>query len=373
MNSIYSNNQEVLDFITKAQNKIADLATLLVERGGDITPLDILALELIDFIEVLDNPLTTYTLDEVLRWIEEYSYRANLGEIAYLNIYGYNTTLIQNIVGASEIVSSSITDFEPEVTRIVKKVNHNILPGLQGGNRLERYHLTKEMYDYLANLINPQESATVSLDLSTTGVSYPGNFYELGVSIPAVNLLGHINYGSQTTANYIEYLKNSQLLGTRNSSPTINLQPNPISDTTGIKVDTTYSFNASFNDGLKTSTKTVSFRQPMYYGVINLADYTNANLLVQGTKLVRDRGEMTLSFTLPAGNTLIDENYLVPYLFIPNSWGMITSAFNGMFDFRPDFHDFGRDMPLADGSVADGRIIIDTTRLEGVVTFKFNW
>lgn len=373
MNPIYANNQEVTTFITKAQNKIADLATLLVERAADISPLNILALELIDFIENLDNPLTTWELEDVLRWIHEYNYRANLGELAYLNIYGYNTTLIQNIVGTNTITSSNITDFELAVLDLFRKFQHNQLNGLQGGTLTERYHLDKKGYDYVNAQANPTTASTVALNLTTNGVQWPSGYYELGTSIGVVNLAGSITYGTDKKANYFEYKRGSTVLGTRTTNPASNSQPNAISDTSGITTSTIYTFNASFPDGLKIASQEVNFRQPMYYGIVNIENYQTNDLML-GTKDVRDRGEMTLSFNLPAGNTTVPEGtHKVPFLFIPDSWGKFKSAISSTFEFVNDWREFGRDMTLADGSIVPGRLIIYPTQIEGLNTFKFSW
>ncbi len=378
MNKIYTDNDEIVEFISKAQQKIASLSTLVVSRGLSIPRSIDLAMELIDFIECLDSTLCNWTVDEVIQWIHEYNHRADLSNLSYLNIYGYTTNIIISTADSDIIDTTKVSDFEVAVNQLIKRYLHNQLNGLQGGNLNERYHLSKQGYDYVNSQINPTTSSSVTLTLNTNGVKWPSGYYELGTTIGVVDLIGSITYGTDNKATYFEYNKNNTLLGTRTSSPSSNQQPNPTSDTLGIKVDSSYSFNAYFNDGLKTATQSVVFRQPMYYGIITRSKLTSPTLdsaLYSTTiKDVRDRGEMELSFTLSDGNTALEySDSKTLFLFIPASWGKFTSAINSTFNFVNDFSVMNHDMTLADGSKVPGILVVYTTQVEGLVTFKFNW
>lgn len=377
MKEIYTNNEKILLFLNKAQNKIAELSSIIVERGGDDNDNLLLLLELSDFIENLDSKYCTWIEEDIIKWISEYNYRANLNAIPYIEITGFNTIVMVGGSGINlPITTNDISDYIIATNRLIRATNHNLLANIQGGLTDERYHVTKQMYDYLDNLLNPKQPSTVTLQLTTNGVVWPSSYYELGTSISNSVLTGAIQYNYYKQASYFEYTRNGVTIGTRNSNPKKNEQPSTATDTTIIKTNTTFYFNAMFPDGLKSDNKNIIFKQPMYYGVIpkNTQAANLPNILINGTKNVRDRGEIIVDYNVPIGNTLInDDSYMIPYLFIPFEWGKFGTAFNSIFDFAADWTSSKVTMKLADNTVKDGLLLLYPTQVEGIVTFKFNW
>jgi hypothetical protein len=378
MKEIYKNNAEIVKFLNRAQSKIADLSTLLVERGMDECDSLYLLLELSDFIESLDSCYCDWTEDHILAYIHEYNHRANLNGIPYINFTSFTTVVLIGNNGSINlpITTGDIVDFIPAVNDILSKFPHNNLALIQGGTPTERYHLSKKMYDYLDALVNPKVASTVRLRLSTSMVSWPSGYFELGTSISSIELIGSIEYNSYKQATYFEYKQNGVVVSSRVNNPKPLQQPNRVTATGPITKDKVYSFSALFDDGLKEDLQYIRFRQPMYYGTIKkntpLANITSK--LIQGTKDVRDKGEFNLNFNVPVGNTLINnDTYLCPYVFIPASWGKFTSAINASFDFSTDWIATPVTMPLLDGASENGLFIIYPTQIEGVATFKFNW
>ena len=375
MNIIYNNNQTILTFLNKAQNKIADLASLIVEEGGEVTDNLLLLLELSDFIECLDSIYCDWTEEDIIRWIQEYNYRADLNAIPYLNITGF-TTIIENSSEMPGIITTSqISDYITETTKLIKNTSHNTLSTIQGGTENERYHITKQMYDYILNMITPFKPNSVSIALGISNTLWPSGYYELGDVINTVNLQGSIIYNTNKKAVRYYYTKNNAtLVGGVNTNPDANSQPNAYTDSAVISQDTFYSFVAEFSDGNYNNTKYIKFRVPMYYGIIGRDKMNNITLLQSGTKDVRDKGSMQLTFNLPVGNTLADySRCITPYLFIPFSWGKFTNAFNSIFDFADDWKATNLNITLKDGSTSAGLLLTYNTQIEGVTTFNFNW
>lgn len=377
MNTIYTNNSVILAFLNKAQQKIASLSTSIVDKGGDDYESMQLALELSDFIENLDSCYCDWKEEDIIRWIHEYNHRADLNSIPYVDITGYSTKIVIN--GGSfglPITTNDVSDYITTTNTLIRNTPHNSLLSLQGGSLSERYHVTKQMYDYLDNLLNPKIGSTVSLQVNASGIVFPSGYYELGTSISLTTLSAYITYNTYKQASYFEYTKNGALIGVRNITPGKSEQPNSYTDYTTLTSDTTYRFNAQFPDGIKSDFKNVLFRQPMYYGLIenNASGSYIMDKAITGTKDVRDRGEMSLTYNIPAGNTSItDGSYLCPYLFVPYDWGKFSTAFNSIFDFASDWTAIQTSMRLADGSLANGLLITYHTQIEGVTTFKFNW
>lgn len=376
MKEIYTNNKDINLFLNRAQNKIAQLSTELVEVGGNDTKLIISILELSDFIECLDSKYCEWEEVDITRWIHEYNYRYNLNSLPFIDITGFTTIILSggSTIGLP-ITTNDISDYIVATNQLIRATPHNTLSMLQGGSTTERYHITKEMYDFLDNLVNPKVPSTVSLQLGTVSV-WPSGYFELGSSLSSINLIGSIQYNYYKQASYFEYRKNNNLLGSRITSPRKLEQPNTYTDTDIVKTDTTYYFNAMFTDGLKSSSRNIIFRQPMYYGTIrkNTSSDELVNKLILGTKDVRDKGEMTLSFIIPDENTLItDDSYIIPYVFVPFTWGRFSSAFNGIFDFANDWTSSKVSMKLVDNTLVDGLLLLYPTQIEGVATFKFNW
>jgi hypothetical protein len=373
MNTVYTNNTEITTFLNRAQQKIASLSSIIVEHGGDSLNDLLLLLELSDFIESLDSCYCEWEEEDILRWIHEYNHRANLYSIPYIEFTGFVSILIGGSGLGLPITTHDISDYIIETNILIRATPHNELSGLQGGTIDERYHVTKQMYDYLDALLNVKVDSTVSLTVNTNTIGWPSGYYELGTTINGVDLLGAVQYNYYKQASYFEYKRNNLVVGARNSNPGKLEQPNHYVDNTPLSTDTTYSFNAQFPTGLKTATRSIYFKQPMYYGLIKHNEQTVAKAIL-GTKNVRDVGEMTIDFNIPVGNTLINNNaYLVPYIFIPFSWGRFSTAYSGIFDFATDWISTKVSMPLVNGTSVDGLLLVYPTQIEGLNTFKFNW
>lgn len=328
----YINNTEITTFILKAQNKIADLATELVNRGGDDHEILHLLLALSDFIECLDSPFTNWKERDILRWTHEYNQRADLNSIPFYQITSYITEIVTGNGGINlPITVADISDYVPTTNQLIRATPHNLLNNLQGGNSTERYHITKEMYDFLYNLIHPFVAPTVGLSILPTG------YQEKGITISAVDLQG--SYALNGGGSILSY--RYKRLGRTPSDILTSGVGSTIPSYTShedVTVDTTFRFEATFQTGgIKTADQTLRFVPPIYYGVaLKGASIATIKGL---TKLVEAPSNgKSYSFTLPSNNTTVPTNQIrVPYLLLPKVLGtparMDVATFNTINDW----------------------------------------
>lgn len=373
---IYSDNEEVQIFYNKVQNKIAELGYLIADEQEDEWNFRLL-LDLCDILESFDSPYNTWTLVDTLRIIHLWNKRADLNNTPYLQISGYTTYI--NVGNGQVDLTYLEATVQSLALQILNNSQHNNLQGIQGGTGLERYHLTQAQLDWLdcqmAKTPCPSFIApTVGLSRSSNGSLSPFGFYELGSEITATTLQGSMVLNSGGVINYMTYYKNGvEYSGARVTPGSTTVAP--LIDNSSITTDTTYRFDAEFaTGGLKSASLGIQFKPPILYGLIEAGSYNDIAEIMQGTKIVRNPGSMTLTFNIPAGNTAItDGTHLIPYLFIPTSWPQLTSAMQGTFDFKNDFALFGKYIELLDGSTIPGYYYAFQNQIEGPNTFTFNF
>lgn len=367
----YQNNGEILTFFNKAQSKIAELGNLMAKEQEDDYHLQML-LGLSNFLESLDSPYNGWSETDIIRYIHYWNKRADLNNIPYIQITNY----VVNINNGGN--SGSVGNIEALVRQILSTYSHNQFAGIQGGNSTEKYHLTKAEHDWIQcqlikspcpDIIQP----TISLTKTSNGVQWSSGFYELGTVVNVTTLQGLFNLNSATLINYYTYKRGNLELDTV-------LNPNPIMgfvpyiDRTSITRDTTYSVEAEFVvGGIKSDSKSILFKQPMYYGRLkkNLATATTALTLV---KDVRAKGYMELVFTMPPNNTLItDDSFFTPVVFFSYDWGIPLSVKVLDFEFITDWTFTKETMVLANGTTADGYLGKYNKNFEGTTTFKFSF
>lgn len=377
---VYPDNTEIQEFVTKAQNKIADLSTFYVERGGDMCNELLLLLELSDFIECLDDPYNEWEEELIIKWIHGYNHRANLNSIVYLPLTGIEVTVVKdaNSIGLP-IRVSDISDYYPITNSLINAALHNNLSGIQpvlgymGSNPTERYHLNKAMYDYLYNMMYPFIAPTVGLSVAFTPLATSlSGYYELGTSITKAVLQGSLVLNSGESINYYRYKRNGiAYAGFQVNNPSLENAILPYTDNTPIKTNTSFSFDVDFSQGgLKSAFFQVQFRQPMYYGVCQ-RNLITPQTAVTLTKYIGDRASMPLTFTVPTGNTELPYNTSkAMVVFIPFSWGAPYSMIVSSFDFISGWRFSNQIMTLADGTTQPGILGIYDTQTEGVTTFN---
>lgn len=387
---VYPNNPEIQEFVVKAQNKIADLSTLLVERGGYLPDALYLLLELSDFIECLDDSNNTFLEEQIIEWIHIYNHRANLNDISFLPITGIEVNIATGgITIGLPINTTNISDYITATNALIRATEHNTLSAIQplfgypGYNPNERYHLNKAMYDHLFNLVYPFTDPTVGISkVVNLASTWPNGYFELGLTLTSITLQGVINLNSGGAVNYYRYKKNGTIItGSQVNAPDLN---NPIvtsiENTVSANSNITYTFEADFvNGGLKTATTQVLFRQPMYYGIYTRNEINASNVQTL-TKLVQDKQTTNLTFVVPTGNTALE--YPVSkamVIFIPGSWGNPVTMDSRGFPYLNDWVFTNQTMTLANGTTMSGILGVfgstaPTGQTEGTTTFtmKFN-
>lgn len=367
--SQYLNNAEIVTFLNKAQNKIAQLGVIVADEDIDVFQSTLL-LDLSDFLESLDSSFNQWSELDIIRYIHFWNKRADLNNIPYILITNYKVSIVGGQGGPTG-------DIEAIVRSILSTYTHNSFAGIQGGIPSERYHVSKAMYDWIecqqAKSPCPDVIApTVSLSKTSNGITWPSGFYELGTAVTLSTLQGSIALNSGKTINAYRYSRNGTQLAEvllPGSTPV-----SPFSDRTSISVDTSYTFEATFAaGGTKSDTKYINFKQPMYSGVLKRSLATAANALSL-TKNVRNKEYFELGFNLPVNNTLLTGgNELTPVVFIPFSFGTPSSIKVLEYEFKTDWTFTQFAMPLADGSSQPGLLGVYNKTFEGATTFKFSF
>ena len=366
----YSNNTQIVEFINKAQNKIAQLGAILADEPLNNRS-EALLLDLSDFLESLDSIYNNWSELDIIRYIHFWNKRADLNNIPYVQITAYNVSIVLGTGGGS------MGDLEASIRDILSRFPHNNLQNLQGGTSRERYHLTKAMYDWVVCQQNktpcPEVIApTVTLTKNSNGIIWPSGFYEMGSQVSVSSLQGAINLNSGINISYYRYLRNRIELGKVLAPGT-----NPISsitDRTTVTQDTSYTFEAEFeNGGVKSDVKQISFRQPMYSGIL-MRNTVSAQTAITLTKNVIERQYMEILFSLPEGNTsvAIGQDF-TPIIFIPFSFGIPSSIKVLEYEFKTDWSFTQEIMTLVDGTTQQGYLGVYNKTFEGDTTFKFTF
>jgi hypothetical protein len=366
----YANNEEIVIFFRKAQHKIAQLGKLVADEKESDSARQLL-LDLSNFLESLDSPYMTWEEKDIIRFIHFWNRKAGLINIPFIQFTDYKVFINQPGTG------TDIPDISGLIDEALRRFPHNNLARLQGGSTGEFYHLSKAEYDWVRCQMGQTPCPTfsppsVSLTITPNIIPFPSGYYELGTAVTLVTLQGGILLnGGGKTKSYFYRKQGVEIPETR----VLNReQVNPFVDRSSIKVDTTYTFEATFEIGdPKSDSKSIFFRQPMYYGVLTRSNITPDNAIKQ-SKDVRDKGYMELTFVLPEGNTTLpvgqDKTCLV---FFPASWGIPSSIKVLDFEFKTDWEFTPHKMKLADNSLVDGTLGVFKNQSEGPVTFKFSF
>jgi len=343
---IYNNNTEITTFINKAQNKIANLASLIVERGGDLPDSLTLLLELSDFIECLDNKFNNWSEEDILRWIHEYNQRANLNAIPFLLLTAFEQNILGSGTGLSlPITVADISDYIPATNTLIRATPHNVLSLLQGGNTTERYHLTLAELLWLQGQMNPFTAPTIDLSIS------PTDYQEKGTVLSTVNLQGVYNLNSGSSVLKYRYKRLGRVPSETLTEVVANPTITPYVSHEDVRVNTVFRFEVDFEmGGTKTTDKQINFVAPIWYGV-TLKNKASADIQ-QLTKIVESPSNpRNFTFTLPSNNTTVASNLVqVPYILVSKSKG-IPSNFNiQTFNTLPDWNITSTTALLQDGT-----------------------
>ena len=367
----YTNNPDITLFLNRAQNKIADLASLLVERGGDL-PLDlILLLELSDFIESLDNKYNEWTEVDIIRWIHVFNVRANLNSIPFLLMTGFELNIIGGGAGFGlPITTADVSDFVPASIGLMTKFPHNNLALIQGGTLTERYHLTLAELNFLKGLMNVFIAPTVGLQLS----ALPDLVWqEKGTTVLYVNLLGSYAVNSGKSVLRYRYKRINRtptdlLIETPGAIvvPYVHREP--------VKVNTVFRFEADFEDGgTKSADQTIKFIAPMWYGILSKGKL--ASEIQTLTKVVEGPiNPRNFMYNLPSNNTTLPVTQAqVPYLLVSKSRGTLTRFEVETFDTLPDWKITTAYATLQDGTQEECWLCEFKNVVSGSYTFKVSW
>lgn len=367
---IYVNNTEIVNFINKAQNKIAELSSLLVQRGGNIPDVTNLLLELSDFIECLDNEFNNWLEEDIIRWIHSYNQRANLNSIPFLLLTGFK----QSILGGGGSISLPITtadvsDYIPSTNRLIRATPHNSLSTLQGGSLQQRYHLTLAELTFLQNLINPFVAPTINFIVTPTP-NIP--YQEKGTIVNSTTLEGSYVLNSGELLVSYRYLR----LG-RVPEQLLQLEStvvSPLLHRESISTNTTFRFEAVFTKGgTLAQEKSVLFTPPMWFGLSTRnAPVFAIQLLVkviEGPTTVHD-----FIYNIPADNTSRPLNtQVVPYILVSKSKGTLSRFEVLTFDTLPDWTITSVNVTLQDGSLEACWLCEFKNTVIGSYDFKVLW
>ena len=362
----YTNNEEILVFLNKAQHKIADYSTYIVKVGEDDEILYKL-IELSDFIESIDSIFCYYSEKDILRWIHMMNQRHNLNAIPFLQIVGYQTNIISG--GSSLILPISVydlLDYKVETIKLIQGTEHNSLSGLQGGDSTHRYHLTQVEYQFLQQLMNPFVKPVVSLTLRPSTIEW----YERGIPVKGLTLIGDYNTitNPASGSRYKIISPNSKTLMevTGNNKREYKV-------TESITQDTIFRFEVDFTDDSKGSDdKSVRFTYPIWSGLYKKG--TNATTVQQGTKIVKEPSNSeTFNFNIPTTNT--STSYpVVPYILVSKAKGDIKSFIvESIFDTKLDWILNEVLITLSDNSQVAYYLCEFKNVVAGSYTFTVNW
>lgn len=364
----YSNSEEIVTFINKAQNKVAELSTLMVRRKNT-AELD-LAMQLLDLIEVIDNEWCPWTETEISQFIQYYNSVADLNNIPFLSIVGYQTIVNNGATSGGSngsIYTHDIIDYTSTTKALITSTPHNKLKDIQGGSETERYHFTKVQYDKLLALIT--KAPTVSLSILSTIPAATNGVYEKGSSVTQVRMQGGVTLndgGARTKDTYlVDGIIKKEYIG--------DLIGSVYEHNESIVVTTTLKFQSEFTQStMKEAAAQIRFEAP-YYSAIGKAGVTHDTLTK--TKGLKSKGDTIVEFSLAAGNAMAT-NPDYPYVFFPSSWGAITSVAeaSSTFEYVDSFKSRGQvSIALVDGALETYNMYEYVTATEGTMKFTFKF
>ena len=341
----YINNTAILDFINKAQNKIASLSSLIVDRGGNLPDATSLLLELSDFIECLDNKYNQWAEEDILRWIDVYKQRANLNAIPFLLLTSFTQSILTG--GGSgiglPISTSDVSDYVPATNALIKSTPHNNLKLIQGGNLSERYHLSLNEITFLRNLINPFVAPSVGLTI------FPTVYQEKGTVVSTVNLQGVYTLNGGKSLLQYRYNRAGRVpeLLYSNTNATID----PFIHREPVRVGTTFRFEVDFEQGgTMTAAQDIQFVAPLWYGVA-LKNKASTDIQLLNKVVEQPANPRNFTFTLPSNNTSVAINLVqVPYILVSKTKGTPSNFNIQTFNTLPDWNITSVTALLQDGT-----------------------
>lgn len=341
---VYINNTAIITFINKAQNKIAELASLIVQRGGNLPDAQTLLLELSDFIECLDSQFNQWAEQDILEWIAVYSQKANLNAIPFLLLTGFTQTILGSGTGLSgSITTADISDYIPATNTLIRNTPHNTLKAIQGGLLAERYHLSLAELTFLQNLISPFVSPSVGLSISPTA------YQEKGTILATVNLQGaySLNGGKSLLAYRYSRIGRVPELIYSGATPSID----SVIHREIVRVNTAFRFEVDFEKGgTMQSTQNINFVAPLWYGVA-LKNKASADIQLLTKVVEQPQNPRNFTFTLPSNNTSVATSLVqVPYILVSKSKGTPSNFNIQTFNTIPDWNVTSVNALLQDGT-----------------------
>lgn len=360
-------------FISNVQHYIADTVSAFVRGEKDESDLD-LAHELLSVIEVFDGEYFDWTDLETHKTIDYYNSLCKFNVGGTQDIIGFKTYILSGgVIVAGElpaIYGRDIIDFASQVRAVVREMDHNELEDIKGS--LEGFHVSEVMFNYLNNIINPTVQPLVSLNLSTVP-ALVGGYAEKGVNVTSVTMTPSATLNDGVLQTVTRYYKAGVLQQTLSLPSTMNSLY--VMNAT-VNADTTYRVEGDFQvGGTKIANKVLQFVEPYWYGLTN-EDLSNVGFRAAATKVLLPKPSsksLTLSFTLPSGNTSESVPDLMQ-LMIPQSWGVPDKVTVNGFEVTDSWSNIGPYVYTGANSQTITYILFECSDItEGTFTFVFTW
>jgi hypothetical protein len=367
---MYTNSEQIVTFLNKAQSKVAELSTQMVlSKNHDNVEL---AIEILDFMENLDNEWCPWSEEEISQHIDYYNSKAALNVIPFLQIIGYSVSVSTGTTTESSGISISsvddIPDYKTKTKGLITSTSHSEFKGLQGGKTGEMYHFTASQHAKLLALIFTQP--TVNINLLSTIPSATNGVFEKGTSVTNFRVLG-----STVVNDAGKHVSSKYLIGTTVLATYIGDDINNVYEhTSSITANTTIKYQATYTEGSMKETSTqIKFELP-YYSALDTTG-KSFTALTKTKVLVSKPSQANIAYNIPTGNATSNTPVL-PYAFFPASWGNVTSiGANGLFtfDYLGSFTKTTVSVTLADGSSENYNKYEYGVATQGNMTFNFKF
>lgn len=362
----YKNSPEIVTFFNKAQNKIADIATLMVSRKN-LDDLG-LALQMLNFLESLDNEWCPWTEDRITQMMEYYNSAADLNNIPFLEIVGYKTNvLFGDGSSRGDLYTSDIIDYLPTTKALLAAMKHNSLQEIQGGKPGEYYHFTKDQWEKLLKLISKEPTVGIRL---ISAIPAPTNgVWEKGIPITQYRVQGSVVLNDGGVHYESRYLLNNALTHTFVENAVLQ-----VAEYNGSIVSTpTIKFQAFFTAAtMKEAQLQLVFELP-YFWAIDIAGRSMGQLKL--SKGLKARGNTSINYIIDPPNATADVP-VYPYVLFPSEWGRVKSIGEAAssFDYITSFKFRGVVVrTLADGTSVNYDMYEYVTATQGNMTFTFRF
>jgi hypothetical protein len=361
-----TNKDNVIEFLGKAQSKIGELGEYISLRKHDTSSL-LLCKELIDVVEAMTSCYNVWDDIAIQKIIDYYNLKADLVNIPYLKIVGYEIKFNKIVTGNGEKTTSvtELTDYISSTIALIQLHKHNDLKEIQGGKIGEYYHVDKKMYDKLYELTYPFITPTVSLSLSPNIT-----LVEKGKSLSNIILNGTYVLNSGVRAIASRYYRGNILL---NEYIDALVNSNHV-DNSVVLDTTTYKYEVDFEKGgTKTATKVIDFVLPYYHRVTSSG--ASVTSIKSGVKILSKKPtSIDIVYTIPANNATT--RLVKPYIMYDKTWGLPKNVYvdnNPLFDTVGNWNSMKKEVQvtLDDGSSATYYLLEYDTYTEGTFTFNF--